>query len=441
MKVLETVLLIFVVVVILLQLETLHGGIETIETYFPFLDDTYGNTTKSSPTNQDDYYRITYELTPNGTFNRSFVQNYICDLGADCNVGCPPRWKVPSSMNIPRAFDFNTTLSTNLNILMMGDSVAIQMAQALEGSLGVNYPKTRDMNDTHRQIMRIDWGTTNEGVTLSKVRGGGSLATFRINGWFLKDREGAFEYGNLPPLNGAGGWRQQDVNDLLNHPNLIGGHFDVMFYRVPFGWIKTEFLDDIDSIKETILLGREHFGVTAVVLITVPFCNNVQTPHDMKVVEEINEKMRRMSLNWEEEMGLKHVLVMDLSKLIKELMEDNAKEMGYDIKNETYWMDRATFPQQAHLSVPHACGSPELNPDRQQCIRNFYSRDGMHFCMEGIGSRLIAGQACILACVFNDTNGSRNKSRSEIQECTTRCNDQYMSIKPIEQNMFDANQL
>lgn len=442
------IILLFAVFVPLNQLRILInlGSEENNIPYSVLSEEALQNNESSStaliPSSLENTHQITYKLIPNGTFNRSFIQNYLCNLGADCETGCVPRWKVPASLDAPRVFDFNTTVSTKLNILVMGDSLSVQMAQAMDGALGVNYPKIRDNNNPLRQLLKMEWGNT-EGVTLSKVTGGGSLATFRINGWFLKHREGTYE-PNSPTVNGAGGWQRQDVDDLLHHPNLSGGEFDVMFYRIQFGWIETEFLNDIDAIRDTILFAHEVFHVSVVILITVPFCNNVQTLHDLKVVEELNQKVRKMSLEWKSEGGLQHVLVMDLAHLIRDLMEENAKGMGYDIANETYWMDRVGFPvgsTKPKASIPHACGSSELNPDRAQCIRNYYSKDGMHFCMEGIGGRIVAAKACLLACAFNNNNNIKETSDknygSEMQQCAARCNDQYMSLKPLENNMFD----
>jgi len=438
---LERALLFGTFVILLVQLRIPNLGVEKNDrSYFSLIEEeAFPNQNVESrsraiiPSFNGDDIRITYKLMPNGTFNRVFVKNYLCDLGADCKTGCVPRWKVPKSLAAPQTFDFNTTLTTSLNILVMGDSLGVQLAQAMDGALNVHYPKIQDENNPLQQILRMDWGN-NEGITLSRVRGGGSLALFRINGWFLKHREGTFE-PNFPPLYGAGGWQRKDVDDLLHHPNLNGGRFDAMFYRIPFGWIETEFLNNIDAIRDTIRFGHELFDVSVAIIITVPFCNNVQTLHDLEVIEEINDKVRQMSVEWNGEGRLQHVLVMDLSNLIKDLMEENAQSLGYDITNKTYWMDRLGFPvgpAKPNASVPHVCGSTQLNPDRMQCIRNYYSKDGMHFCMEGIGPRILAAQACILACAFNN-----NKKKAEILQCTARCNDQYMSLKSLDKNMFD----
>lgn len=40
----------------------------------------------------------------------------------------------------------------------------------------------------------------------------------------------------------------------------------------------------------------------------------------------------------------------------------------------------------------------KVSPGECKCIRNMISYDGMHWCMESMGGRIVAEIACLLQC-------------------------------------------
>jgi hypothetical protein len=68
------------------------------------------------------------------------------------------------------------------------------------------------------------------------------------------------------------------------------------------------------------------------------------------------------------------------------------------------------------------------------------SIDGMHWCMESLGGRIMAATACLLQCSFiaigssdkNDIdngNVTKMKTKQAQLECEQRCNEEFMSTK------------
>eukprot|EP00984_Skeletonema_dohrnii_P019669 scaffold9463_cov136-Skeletonema_dohrnii-CCMP3373.AAC.1 len=61
------------------------------------------------------------------------------------------------------------------------------------------------------------------------------------------------------------------------------------------------------------------------------------------------------------------------------------------------------------------------------------SPDGMHWCVETFGGRFTASIACLLGCVYNV---ARPPTDEEIRKCEQRCNDQFMSLNVVRDEMF-----
>lgn len=122
--------------------------------------------------------------------------------------------------------DFTTFLSTDLKILVMGDSVGMQLSHSLEELMGGS--------ESSRTVYRYSWGDT-EGLHISApTKGGGVLAGWRILGLFLASSL------DKPLPNVGGGWRMEDVYKITNHTfkNQRGqvervGSFDVYLFFIP----------------------------------------------------------------------------------------------------------------------------------------------------------------------------------------------------------------
>ncbi|KAL3780429.1 hypothetical protein ACHAWO_013466 [Cyclotella atomus] len=76
------------------------------------------------------------------------------------------------------------------------------------------------------------------------------------------------------------------------------------------------------------------------------------------------------------------------------------------------------------------------------CKGNRISPDGMHWCMEYLGSRLSASISCLLGCVFNGEGVYRPHTFSanqKIQACQKDCNDIFMSVSAVESVWIDTD--
>ena len=74
------------------------------------------------------------------------------------------------------ALDFSTQISTSLKIIIIGDSVGMQLSQAMqEATVAIR---------ENRQVVRFAYGTTESVHIASPVMGGGAIAGIRMTGMF-----------------------------------------------------------------------------------------------------------------------------------------------------------------------------------------------------------------------------------------------------------------
>ncbi len=133
----------------------------------------------------------------------------------------------------PNVFDYNVQLSTSLDVLFMGDSVAVQYTQALQEAI-MNHDLSSHLN---RKVIRYSWGE-HEGVSIAcanqKVSvgtsnvnhnnhedvigdtydiasSGGCIGGWRITGIFQQDK---MNMHKLMPNPGGGGWMRGDVRRI-----------------------------------------------------------------------------------------------------------------------------------------------------------------------------------------------------------------------------------
>jgi hypothetical protein len=96
----------------------------------------------------------------------SFNKIMTCELPSPLNNRT--RQMHPSMNNTPGVLDFTTFLSTDLKILVMGDSVGMQISQALEEMLGA-IPK-------NRKVYRYSWKISEGLHVTAPIQGGGVVA-------------------------------------------------------------------------------------------------------------------------------------------------------------------------------------------------------------------------------------------------------------------------
>jgi hypothetical protein len=126
------------------------------------------------------------------------------------------------------------------------------------------------------------------------------------------------------------------------------------------------------------------------------------------------------------------LLLMDFGGWTDELTELNARLAGMDTTSSAnYTLARlgcAKFPP----SIAMACAEKNVTQGVCQCTRNVISIDGMHWCMETMGGRIVAVTSCLLRCsllIDDDANQSTEKKRQILGKCQEQCNDQFMSLR------------
>jgi hypothetical protein len=380
-----------------------------------------------------------------------------------------------------RVLDFTTTITTNLKILAIGDSVMLQLAQAFDESLG-------GLEMQSRTVLWESWSGHDGGTVVSPTRGGGISAFWRLTGLLSNSRK------NKPPPNSpGGGWSDVEVNTLLNHSYYIHspisisnqsqqdqlpprntnqtiGSFDTVILRVMHGWMTLAEITH-DRIVEAIELSYELLGATTVLLMTIPFSNNVKNENDLTNVRQINEDIREIATMWHERKktvdnrdgGVQHVLVIEYGMYVNQVIWTNALYLNYNVSSPLSIGGAATSHNIYELEGPSFLFD-RLNNDRKdfpptiamvcsstptedgKCNRNILFSDGMHICPETLASRFAAGVACILGCVYNRRQSGANENDysstsmfERISICERECNEQFLSVMPVDDSWIDTN--
>jgi hypothetical protein len=391
--------------------------------------------------------RISFKLHRDLTYNNTFNPTVQCQLGKKAGFsgqGERRNWYdrlgLPLELQAKGVLDFVTTVSTDLKIMYMGDSVAIQFAQGMEEAAGASFAQ--------RTVLRAAWGEGHENNAVSApVRGGGVVASWRVTAMLSRRAEG----GPLPNAPG-GGWLREDAVRLLNYsyssnmsasaPITTVGSMDALIFRVMHGWIPFEEIT-AQALEETVELAHELLGVKTIIFVTVPFSNNVRTEQELRDMHRTNNIIRTFCNEWiSVENGVHHVLVQEYGNFTHELIERHARAIGMNtsVDNDSYMLLRLKtrpalrFP----ASVAHACATLPRgrNPT---CDRNYVTRDGMHPCMETVGTRLIASIACLLACVYNHNDQllDTNPDASFVRRCGEDCNKRFMTLKPVGESIIE----
>jgi hypothetical protein len=390
-----------------------------------------------------------------------------------------------------RVLDFTVTISTNLKLLFIGDSVLVQLAQAFDEMVLIMDKKQGDKQipNTTRKVLWESWHGHDGGTIVAPTRGGGVSALWRMTGLLTRSSKGK------PPANSAGGgWSDTEIDLLTNYvyddimmmnrekpPQQLQqlrksttttvANFDVVIFRVMHGWMKLHEITH-DRLVEAVELSHTLLGATTVVLMTVPFTNNVKTIEDMNKVNEINEDIRKISRDWHfmREInvgGLEQVLVAEYGSYYNHILWSNGRHLGYnvthplratqsifDTEGPDMLLDRLQDAGEWPPSIPMVCNDTALlGPERRTCHRNYLFLDGMHVCPETLASRFAAGVACLLGCVYNNnereskaaTRANENDkgttvlpSEENIRACESECNEQFLSVMPVDESFIDA---
>jgi hypothetical protein len=382
--------------------------------------------------------RISYTLHPKDLqpFKSNFNLHYRCRIVEGPKIRA--RRGLPAEMNNTMGvLDFTTSVTTDLKILFMGDSISMQNSQGFEGAAGALH--------SHRAVFRHIGGGLESLTVSAPVRGGGVVAGWRLTG--LLSRRG--ENKPLPKASG-GGWVRTDVHNLTGYTynattndqgegeseeSKVVGSFDAMVIRIPHGWMTLDQISE-KALNETVHLAHELFNVSSIVFMSLPFVNNVNTMEDLRLLNETNTLIRNFVRKWDKSKdagsGVKHLLLLEFGDFVDSLMEWNARLMGFDTSVANYTMEQ--LREKNKPSIAQLC-STRVPVGSKTCEWNSISHDGMHWCMDTIGGRVFAGTSCLLACAFNNETRDRSTTSSTttaIRQCEQRCNEDYMSLKPVD---------
>jgi len=373
-------------------------------------------------------------------------------------------------------FNFTTSIRTNLKILVMGDSLGAQLSEYLQHVVLVG---SRSNNDNAVVLKRLNNrpsihvaaplitdGNNNRSSAIA-LKGSGAIAGYTMIGMFLPEQHG------WAPANFNRGWSLDYVKGLrdyvsnatssslttttlkknitlgLQMENYVvsasaSGDFDVFVFRIPSpSWIKLEEVTE-ESLRATLELANQLFGVRVVVFISMGYCNNILTQKDQEEMKYRNRLVFRFARNWTETHnsnnqkgegggGVHTVYVLDQGRLIDELMEWNARLLGFDTTTDNYTDvkleagKRDQLNREWRISVGQVCGK-RVSHNSIDCVRNSVMYDGVHPCMHTIGPRITAGLACQLQCAYHHNyNDITMDDPSTSSSCAEACNDQYMN--------------
>ena len=295
--------------------------------------------------------------------------------GYRCAIEFSP---LPPAVNHSTIFNFTTTISTDLKLLFVGDSIMQQLAQNVYSSVllhdNVSY-KPNDFSwggkDGRHVILRSFINGIHPELSglhvcssiSAPVHGGGAVAYYRLldlptkegekdyfyckndKGWSMADVRGLLDYefhqydGKARPLvransshdSGATTFYKSQAIDSTNSSEVKVGKFDAIILRPPGpGWMKLREITR-ERILDSIQLLHELFGVETIILTTLMFNNNVLTPNDWTELLRINDMIRDISHSWNSrEGGVKFVLVQDLGTFTNGILWMNARHLGYN---------------------------------------------------------------------------------------------------------------
>jgi len=344
-------------------------------------------------------------------------------------------------------FNFSVSFETDLKILVMGDSIAMQIADLLQETIITDskHNKTKDV------VIRRAFGMSrsSEGVRLTApitADGKGAVASWRMTGMFERNAQG----WALPNWNR--GWYLSDVEQLRQETRAMsfsmdttrigtknkadGGDYDVLVFRVPSPtWIPFASITH-ESLTETIELAHELFGITKVVLVTMHYVSNVLNDTMWLEMQKYNRFLNEFAFNWKKRnvnSTVDSVYVFEHGLLEDALAKWNARMLKFDTRNESYTSEKLNGGAPHYKqTIAHVCAE-RVYQNASYCRANSVTDDGTHICLNIVGQRILAGLACIFQCAFTHCNsrhakGKKNNAGFSAWDCATGCNNHYMSL-------------
>ena len=400
---------------------------------------------------------------------------------------------LPTSLSQTTILNFTTTISTNLKIVHVGDSLSQQFVQGFDATLlGNSYEYNRNVLAEYFYEGKVY--SHNCLSVAAPTRGGGVSSYWRITDLLSntnRRKEARCAKEELQ-LKQRIGWSNIQSIQLVDHTytldldesivkgildtrvpqpmpkpiELTVGRYDVAVLRIPHGWI-----DIVDITKKRIIeainLTHDNLGVETVVITTLPLNNNVLTSDDWEGIYKINKIIRDVAMNWEsirqsssssekKKRGVKYILVQEFGQFTNEILWKSAQHLGiynnitsldsdkkqsngWELSGTSFLLDRLPLAKRKWPpSIPMVCAQPPgVDEKSNACIRNRISSDGIHWCIETLGTRYSASIACLLGCVYNGDEKGKTEMKNDdtdLRQCEHECNEQFMSIKPVEES-------
>lgn len=346
--------------------------------------------------------------------------------------------------------DFTTSISTNLNVLVLGDSLGTQFHNMLVTGMGFDPSHDKNILSSFPSLtgeLHVSLSVTNS----SKIKTNNRLAGWRIYGMLVADNEN----GDLPEMyfTRGFGWTREQAAKLRGETNET---YDTMLLRIPHGHLKIDEIT-IQDIVETLSFSQELMGVRTVIIATLPLINNI-LPELVNSWEAKNEELR----NWVDQYeagsipGIDAVVYIDFARIMNEMVLENARMLYRGSKNknisesanhnvtnmnvayETNNTDVDSISRLERLScekipwrwndgiLAQMCSSLPKPPGKCLCPGNSISHDGMHFCPHTFASRFLAGIGCLWKCIYSS---SSHKTKIKLRKCQDRCNDKFMTLR------------
>jgi len=144
---------------------------------------------------------VSYQVIRGHQPNQTHLEDY-----RDCDgIG---RGVLDESLKKPGILDFHTQVDTNLDILYVGSSVAMQFSQSFQDA--TQSIKRQVIRYAMRNI-RFEWKGMHENTHVSLTKGGGTVAGLRTTGLLLNNNRDKARF--VAPRAG-GGWFTSDVREL-----------------------------------------------------------------------------------------------------------------------------------------------------------------------------------------------------------------------------------
>lgn len=404
---------------------------------------------------------IKWQMQPIPHDQKTYTERY--NVPYKCHIESNERVDLPASMK--SKLWFRTTLQTSLNILIMGDSVGMQIADLLQEAMRIR-PEQRillrslytiDEEPNPNRHESLFWGYSPE-------YGGGSGGWRLVNMWLRKN------VGKPLPEAFGGGWDKDDPNKLLkaivnfaptgtyesskkkrskhSKKSLKQPSVDVLVFRISQPWMEWGEITK-SRMHKTVSLAKEQLNTKIVVFMTIPFSNNIVDQEDVDTMHAKNEMIKKFAREYStdpDRVDGMTVVTWDFAQLNNAMVHINALEMGYEVKDEydfdfsfnTIYNPKTRLKPNKTIthtrSIGHMCGGPMVPHNATDCIyNNMITYDGQHVCLKSFGGRMMAGLACVIRCATTYA-----KDASLLGECEEACNTQYMSLNELDEDLFWA---